>query len=144
MDRRVRGDVTLWLLFASAASGTVTGLTLGIVAVIEAPLGPAGDLVAVLAFCSLLGLILAGPYALVCGGLLRLLIRARGLQRAATPIFLVAGAIAGTMFVPLTIIATDGAWRPVPFVPLLMAAFSGLCGTLAYLFLMPPIQTREH
>jgi hypothetical protein len=133
----------LRLLLASAFAGAVTGIVLGITQIIKHPLGPGGDLTSVLGFSALLGLVFAGPHALLCGGLLRLLIRARGLQQSSTAIFLLAGVIGGVLFVPLAIIVTGGVWLPVPFEPMLFAAFGGLCGALAYRLLMPPISSRD-
>jgi hypothetical protein len=144
MDGSVRADVAVWLLVASAAVGAVTGLALGIVAIVELPLGPSGDLPAALGFSALLGLLFAGSYALVCGGLLRLLIRARDRQASQTAIFLLAGVLGGGLFVPLATILTGGVWRPLPFEPVLLAASAVLFSALAYRSLIPPIQTREH
>ncbi len=109
---------------------------------IAEPLGANGNYLGALAFTALLGFIFTAPLALLCGGLLCLLIRGRDWQEGTTALFIAAGSLAGLLFFPLFALYVDGRLPELFFEPTLVMVLAGIFGALAYRFVMPPIERR--
>lgn len=133
----------LHLLLAATVAGAVAGVAVGLVLLIDQPLGPYASALNIIGLTALLGLLLAAPIALLCGGLLRVVIRAQALYGSTTLLFVAAGALAGAMFLPLFGLLIDGNGPQAFWDATLMTALAGASGALAYRLAMPPIRPRS-
>lgn len=125
------------ILLAALLAGVAAGLVLLVVQILDIPLGPGGSPFGVIAMAAAFGAMIGGPWALLCGGLVRLLVERRGWQEGATAVFAGFGLLGGLLFVTI-LFGANGA--TLHFNVLFAAALAGLAGGLAYRAVMPPIR----
>lgn len=125
----------LMLLFAAMVAGITSGLTLLVCAAFGVPSVLTDP--EIIGLAAMTGAAVGGPWALLCGGAVRLVARQMRLRANLSLYFLAAGLVAGPL---LTVLLVEFDFLPAAKASLYFgAALAGATGALAFQSVMPSI-----
>jgi hypothetical protein len=131
----------LRLLAVSIAAGVV-GATVLLISD-TGSLAAGGGAVTVILVTAAVGAIVGGPYALLCGGLLRWCIWRSAANKWTTILFPLAGGLAGGVILPLAWLFTAEPLATLPGAFVLTTILAGIVAALAFRLIMSPLSNAS-